>query len=152
MTTQAKSSVTMQDAQNKVDELIARSATDLDLRARLIANPRETIAQSIGVAIPETFRIDVVENKADQTFVLPPAVSSPGEIPEHDLEAVAGGTTPLSLAATYWGVVQSVAVATGISILVFKTLNAADEAEKNNPPPPDDKLPDVDLPTVNWGY
>ena len=77
-----------QEALNKV---LARSATDAGFRTRLLADPREALAEALGREVPATFDIAFVENTAGVTVVLPDFVDPDAELSEDDLEAVAGG-------------------------------------------------------------
>jgi hypothetical protein len=81
------------DANERLSAMLARSSTDLEFRSKLLAHPRQTMSEFLGVDLPETYSIAVVENKADQTIVLPDPVAPGGEISERELEAVAGGCT-----------------------------------------------------------
>lgn len=84
-------------ATEKMQELLARSATDAGFRALLLSDPRAAVAEFRGVApdqVPETFNVRFVENRADATIVLPEFVDAAAELSDADLEAVAGGVTP----------------------------------------------------------
>ena len=83
-----------QAAEQFFQGILDRSATDMPFRARLVATPREAIAEHIGVsvdALPDAIDVRFVENTARATFVLPEPRSSQGELGEAELEAVAGG-------------------------------------------------------------
>ena len=78
----------MTTATEMKDRILNRAAEDNEFRARLIANPKETISAEIGAAIPDSFDVAVHEDSAT-TFhlVLPP---SP-ELTEAELEMATGG-------------------------------------------------------------
>lgn len=79
--------------------LLARSATDMTFRQKLLTNPRAAVAEFQGKPVDDVpdARITFIENQGDGTIVLPAFVGNAAELSEHDLEAVAGGTDPLSL-------------------------------------------------------
>ena len=83
--------------QSRMNALLVRSATDAAFRAKLIANPHETLSEFLGSPIAPSTTIAVVENQVDETFVLPPMVGPGAELPEHDLEAVSGGDLVVSI-------------------------------------------------------
>jgi hypothetical protein len=84
-------------AQDQMDALLARSATDGAFRAKLIADPKAAVAEFTGLPIRDSFNVKFIENKADATIVLPDAVDPAKELSSQDLEAVAGGATPVVL-------------------------------------------------------
>jgi hypothetical protein len=79
------------EAQEQLQNLLARSATDMDFRHKLLNDPRATVAEFTGHDVPESVSFRFIENKADATFVLPNPVSSEAELSETELETVAGG-------------------------------------------------------------
>ena len=99
-----------QEALNKV---LARSATDAGFRTRLLADPREALAEALGREVPATFDIAFVENTAGATVVLPDFVDPDAELSEDDLEAVAGGIEPLTVALICGGIGILVGIAVG---------------------------------------
>lgn len=81
-------------AQQAIEQLLARSATDYPFRQQLLTNPRAAIAEHTGTTvseIPASFNLVFIENDATATFVLPDPIST-DELADADLEAVAGGT------------------------------------------------------------
>ena len=91
MSAQTDAKMPADAAQSRMNALLVRSATDAAFRAKLIANPHETLSEFLGSPIDPSTTIAVVENRVDDTFVLPPMVGPGAELPEHDLEAVSGG-------------------------------------------------------------
>ena len=88
----------MQQAEDAFQSMLARSATDMDFRAKLLDDPRAALAEFSGKDVSElttTFNVRFIENKADATIVLPDAVDGAAELSEADLESVAGGITPV---------------------------------------------------------
>ena len=81
-------------AQQAIEELLARSATDYAFRQQLLTNPRAAVAEYTGKAIsevPESFNLVFIENDVTATFVLPDPFTA-GELADSELEAVAGGS------------------------------------------------------------
>jgi hypothetical protein len=87
-----------QKADEQWQSLLSRSATDRAFRDTLIADPRAAIAEFTGREAPESLNVAFVENQADATIVLPPFVDPANELSEAELEAVAGGSDPVSTA------------------------------------------------------
>ena len=78
-------------AEESYKALLSRSATDLDFRQRLLADPAAAVAEFTGREVPDTFNVSFIENRADATVVLPDYVDPETELSEDELEAVAGG-------------------------------------------------------------
>jgi hypothetical protein len=91
----------VQQASEQLQALLVRSATDIPFRQMLLADPRAAFAEFAGRPVselPASFNLVFVENTADATFVLPDPIDLAAELSEQELEAVAGGTTPSSMA------------------------------------------------------
>jgi hypothetical protein len=76
--------------------LIDRSLQDEDFRQRLLAEPRAAIEQELGIRVPESVEVRVVEESADTIYLVLPSASplgQGGEISDQELDAVAGGET-----------------------------------------------------------
>ena len=80
--------------------LIEKSLQDDAFRQRLLEDPKALIEQELGTPVPDEVQILAVEETPETIYlVLPPATSAvgrDGEIPDHHLEAVAGGQEPTS--------------------------------------------------------
>jgi hypothetical protein len=76
-----------------LNAILTRSESDAIFRAGLLENPKQTISQAFGVAIPEQFRVQFIEKEAslDALVVLPDFRPEGGELCERDLEVVNGG-------------------------------------------------------------
>ncbi|MCS6960035.1 MAG: NHLP leader peptide family RiPP precursor [Pseudanabaenaceae cyanobacterium SKYGB_i_bin29] len=77
-----------------IAQLLARAATDANLRAEMLADPRGVIARETGLTIPAETNVTVLEQTADRAyFVIPRATAevTDRELSAQELEAVAGG-------------------------------------------------------------
>ena len=75
---------------------IRRSLEDDAFRQQLLADPKGAVEQELGSRLPEGVEVRALEETADTVYlVLPSAAPSfageGGEIPDRELEAVAGG-------------------------------------------------------------
>jgi len=84
--------------EEKLQEMLARSATDMEFRARLLNDPRAAVAEFTGREVPEGVTFRFIENKGSATVVLPDPIDPRAELSDSDLEAVAGGATPVVVA------------------------------------------------------
>ena len=80
-----------EEMNKKRGKVIAKAWADADFKARLLANPAETL-QAEGIEIPAGVKVNVVENTTEQFYFVIPNRS--GELSEEDLNNVAGGMTP----------------------------------------------------------
>ena len=92
-----------QKAQEQVQAMLRRSATDYDFRQKLLSDPRAAFGEFTGNEVPDTFNVAFIENKADATIVLPDYSDPDAELSEEDLEAVSGGDISLGAAALIIG-------------------------------------------------
>jgi hypothetical protein len=77
-------------------EIINRASHDTAFRQALLDNPKEAIANFLGVALPPGMNITVLEEKpGHHVLVLPPAPPAVDTLPlaELDLALVGGGRT-----------------------------------------------------------
>jgi len=74
------------------EKVIAKALKDEVFRQKLLADPKGCIEAEFGITIPETFSINVVEEKEGEVcIVLPSLESQQGELSETEMESVAGG-------------------------------------------------------------
>jgi hypothetical protein len=90
---------TVKQAQEQYRAMLSRSATDLEFRKKLLADPRSAVAEFTGKPVPEDFDVVFIENKAAATVVLPDVVDPSAELSENELETVAGGVVWIPIAA-----------------------------------------------------
>jgi len=77
-----------EEMNKKAGKVIAKAWSDAEFKARLLANPAETL-QAEGIEIPDGMKINAVENTNEQFyFVIPKKVH---ELSDEDLDKVAGG-------------------------------------------------------------
>ena len=61
------------------DRIVRRAAADPEFRARLLASPRDAVADELGVELPERLEVLVVEERPDRiAIVLPVDLSGLG--------------------------------------------------------------------------
>jgi hypothetical protein len=83
-----------------IQAMVRRSTTDRAFRDQLLTNPRAAIATFVGKPeheIPAELDFAVVESHATATIVLPDPVNA--ELSDSELETVAGGSDPVTIAA-----------------------------------------------------
>jgi len=79
--------------QQRLDALLARSATDPGFRKRLLTTPRAALAEFSGRDVPDSVDVVFIESRGGATIVLPDPIDPLAELSPEELEAVAGGTT-----------------------------------------------------------
>lgn len=86
---------------DQVAAAIAEKAwKDETFHKEVLANPNKVYEQYLGHPVPNGMTIKVLEDTADTVhFVLPAKPANSNELSDDELEAVAGGATPLGLAA-----------------------------------------------------
>lgn len=85
-------------------DLMVAATTDDDFRQALLADPKKVLTDQ-GFPIAEAQSVRIEESREDEVvFVLPPALPDDVEIDDDALASVAGGTSPLVIAAVTGGV------------------------------------------------
>ena len=79
------------EAQEQMQEILARSARDPEFREKLLSDPHAAIEEHTGEEMPEDMDISFIENQGDATLVLPDYQDPEAELEDDELEAVAGG-------------------------------------------------------------
>ena len=70
--------------------LVSKAQDDLEFRDSLVADPKAAISAELQVEIPDSVKVSVVEDKADEIYlVLPPS----DRIPNDTLNEISGGQT-----------------------------------------------------------
>ncbi len=87
-----------ENVNDRVQEVLSKSALDSEFRAGLLTNPRATLERMAGEPMPENLRVKFIEKDSDcdAMFVLPDPISS-DELTDQELEAVAGGIGNLTI-------------------------------------------------------
>jgi hypothetical protein len=80
--------------------LVQKSLQDEDFRQRLLDDPKGTLEQELGSALPEGVRVVAVEESSDTIYLVLPSASAVGEgggsLSDEALEAVSGGGPALT--------------------------------------------------------
>jgi hypothetical protein len=72
--------------------VVERAMKDESFRSQLIADPHGALQKVLGVSLPGTVRIEVVEETPGTMYlVLPPADTGSRELSEEEVGAVSGG-------------------------------------------------------------
>ena len=74
------------------DRLVARAWADEEFRSRLKADPRAAVAEETGITLPESIKVEVLEETAEQAYLVIPVDRV--AISEEELDAVSGGNSP----------------------------------------------------------
>ena len=78
----------MRSGDDMMQQIVERSALDADFRQQLIADPKATISQELGISMPESMTIKIHESDMQTVHVaLPPDPN----ISEEQLEAISAG-------------------------------------------------------------
>jgi hypothetical protein len=74
-------------------QVITRAQQDSAFRQELLSDPKGVIAREMGVTLPDSVNVEVVEETASKVYlVLPPQAASTGsQLSDAELENVAGG-------------------------------------------------------------
>ena len=81
--------------QEKISEVYVQvrnlAVTDEEFREKLVADPAAAIQQVAGVALPDDFKVKVIEEdpQYNATFLLPPMLDA--DLTAEELENIAGG-------------------------------------------------------------
>jgi hypothetical protein len=78
--------------------LLGRAMTDELFRQQLLADPKAAIREALGITLPDSLEVQVMEETASRLcLVLPARPRAAGALSEEQLSAVAGGidTVPL---------------------------------------------------------
>ncbi len=84
------------EGQERLQAVLARSATDWEFRQKLLTDPRAALSEFSGRQVREDLNVVFIENHADATIVLPDPQDQSVELSEEELEAVAGGVDIVS--------------------------------------------------------
>jgi hypothetical protein len=80
------------DREEIIAAITRRASSDEDFCAALRSDPRAAVGDELGVTIPETVRITVLEDSLTHVHLVLPAAEG-AELTDADLALVAGGTS-----------------------------------------------------------
>lgn len=81
----------LHDRASLSDQILSRAAQEPDFRTRLLANPKQTVAEAFDLTFPDDFTLEIRENTASSLTLVLPARTDAVEISDLELDAVAGG-------------------------------------------------------------
>lgn len=83
----------MSDRKQTEAQVIARAQQDASFRQRLTKDPKGAISRELGITLPDSVNVEVVEETSSKVYlVLPPRAASAGsQLSDAELEGVAGG-------------------------------------------------------------
>jgi hypothetical protein len=74
--------------------VIGRALKDENFRLELLRDPKSSLEKELGVKIPDSVTVRIVEEKEGEVcLILPQVPKQEGELTETELESVAGGWT-----------------------------------------------------------
>ena len=92
MTTLAPSAV------DSREQIVARAVSDPAFRQQLLANPKRTLEQTLGVKFPPSLEVVVLEETASRIcLVVPRLAPASEELTDEQLTAAAGGSLPIPI-------------------------------------------------------
>lgn len=87
-------------------QIVEKALKDGGFRNALLLTPRETLGKEIGIRLPDSIEIQVLEEKEDTFYLILPAPgenATEAELTESELLQVAGGEVPQWIEeATNW--------------------------------------------------
>ncbi|MEI7980629.1 MAG: NHLP leader peptide family RiPP precursor [Bacteroidota bacterium] len=87
------------------ERLMEKAMKDDAFRKQLLEDPRAVIEQETAVKFPAELHIRVLEETADQVFLVMPPIHKEAfqeELSEAELESVVGGTVGAEEVASHW--------------------------------------------------
>jgi hypothetical protein len=97
----------------KLQELLVRSASDIEFRRRLVSTPKTAVEEFVGAPMPATFNLRFIESApGTSTVVLPDAVDPEAELSAAELETVAGGSSLLCVGSALWIIAETIEIFT----------------------------------------
>lgn len=89
----------MNEQREKIEQqLIEKAMKDAGFRQQLLENTRETLEKELGFKLPDSVKINVLEESPEQFYLVIPGVvedSAFGELSEEELKTVSGGGAKL---------------------------------------------------------
>ena len=78
------------------EQIVVRAASDPAFRQQLLANPKRTLEQALGITLPASLEVVVFEETPSRIcLVVPKLAPAREELSDEALAAVAGGTLPM---------------------------------------------------------
>jgi hypothetical protein len=74
-----------------MERVIERAGEDAAFRSQLLANPKAAVESELGISIPDDLNVKVVEEMANEFYIVLPPKEQSGELSDAQLAGVAGG-------------------------------------------------------------
>lgn len=84
------------------DRVIERAQRDDSFRQLLVDDPRAAIAEDLGMEVPESLEIRVIEEAPEEAVIVLPAAGQPEELSDEQLSEVVGGAGTAQLGSWGW--------------------------------------------------
>jgi hypothetical protein len=78
------------------EQLLSRAERDPDYRKRLTEDPSSAIEEELGVEVPESIQVKVVQEGPNEAILVLPRHLEPGQLRDEELAAAAGGDSEFS--------------------------------------------------------
>jgi len=113
------------EGDDPLTQIAKQAMEDSEFKAKLLENPK-TVAQEMGIVIPDGLKIKILENQPDAMNVIVPFNPACRELSDADLEAIAGGKA--SNATICGGTAAGISIACGIGAIFSLGATAAASA------------------------
>ncbi|HXT17146.1 MAG TPA: hypothetical protein VN706_16005 [Gemmatimonadaceae bacterium] len=110
-------------AREQISKLLVRSATDKNLRNRLLTQPNAAYTEATGNVLPENVQLKFIENRGGPTIVLPAFADAGSPLGDIELEMVSGGSEPLTIAGLVFLGTAAFAVGAWATVKVLEAVS-----------------------------
>ena len=80
------------------EEVVTRAVNDIVFRQQLLADPKPTLERALGISLPPTLEVKVLEEAPNRICLVLPMLATAGqELTDEELAAAAGGIDPIPM-------------------------------------------------------